>query len=77
MSSVEYIVHPNVAIDESQKVVIELLDEIFFSSLGVHFLEPIVVETTIKKIVPKMLSRRKVSMPPIMYANVVRGNPSN
>ena len=69
--------HTSVPIEESKIIVVELLDELFFKALGVHFLEPIVVETNIKKIVPKILSRRKVSMPPVLYANIVRGNPSN
>jgi hypothetical protein len=41
---------------------VELLDEIFARCLGVHFLEPITVERTVKKVIPQLISRRKVSV---------------
>jgi hypothetical protein len=62
VTTVEYIVPPSVPISESKRVVVELLDEIFFKGLGVHFLEPVTVSNTIRKVIPQLISRRKVSV---------------
>lgn len=46
----------------SKVIAVELLDEILGSKFGIHFLEPIVVEKVVKKIVPAIISRRKTSV---------------
>jgi hypothetical protein len=61
---------------QSKRIVVELLDSILSQCLGVHFLEPIQVETVHKKFVPLIVSRRTVPVPPVIV-NKVRGNPSN
>lgn len=61
----EYIVPQSVPISESTRVVVELLDEIFYKGLGIHFLEPVTVSNTFRKVIPQLVSRRKVSVQPI------------
>jgi hypothetical protein len=46
----------------SKVIAVELLDEILGLKFGIHFLEPIVVERVVKKIVPAIISRRKTSV---------------
>jgi hypothetical protein len=43
VTTVEYLVPQGIPISESKRVIVELLDEIFFKGLGVHFLEPVTV----------------------------------
>ena len=77
MTTVEYLVPQGIPISESKRVVVELLDEIFFKGLGVHFLEPVTVQNTIRKVIPSLVSRRKVSVQPISGSNRIRGVSSN
>jgi hypothetical protein len=58
---VEYAVPDVIPIPKHKKVCIELMDEILFSAIGVHFLEPIPKERTIVKVVPKYQSVRAAS----------------
>jgi hypothetical protein len=76
VTSVEYLVPQAIPIPESTRVVVKLLDEMFFKGFGVHFLEPITVQNTIKKVIPQ-LSRRKVSVQPVPVTSRARGVTSN
>ena len=62
ITSVEYLVPASIPIPESTRAVVEILDEILFKGLGLHFLEPITVQSTVKKVIPKLISHRKVSI---------------
>lgn len=56
---VEYGVPDVIPIPAHKKLCIELMDEIVYKALGVHFLEPIQKERTVVKVVPKIQSVRK------------------
>ena len=62
---------------EEKKIVIEVLDQILADRLGFHFLEPITVEQNFKKVIPQLISRRKVSVPPVIVQTANRGINSN
>ena len=70
----QYLVPSGLPIPESTKAVVEILDELLFKGLGVHFLEPIAVQTTVRKVIPKLISHRKVS---IQAPTSVKGISSN
>ena len=54
----DYRVPESILIPESKRVVTEVLDGILAKAFGFHFLEPVAVETKIRKVVPDIKSRR-------------------
>jgi hypothetical protein len=59
---VEYLVNPTLPIPSHKKICIELMDEMLFNAFGFHFLEPIEIERSVVKVIPKLHSVRKTSM---------------
>jgi hypothetical protein len=54
IKTVEFGIPDYLLMPEHKKLSIELMDEIFFMAIGIHFLEPISKEKTIIKVVPQI-----------------------